>query len=284
MELFGLELDQIFWRRRKLEDAFHGDVWMFKQEYPLTLQEAFVSSGKTLLNGSWVEAARKNRAYLDTLAPMVMGVDGAGEGADRTAIVIRQGRRVVHYEVHDDPVRPMRLAGIVARYVDEMDVDMVFLDVAYGYGCRDRLAEMGYGAKTLAVPFGATPLMPELYRNKRAQMYGFMRDWFEEGGTSIPDEDDFVRDLMMVPGFKLTTSKGLLVLPSKTEIKDDNKGVSPDIADALALTFAFPVKSRGVARSASIGDLDAIRARSPFKSRRKAQKAVRPTKASEYFV
>ena len=284
IEKFGLTEGQVFWRRRKLEDDYNNDEWKFCQEYPLTLQEAFVTSGTTLLDGEKVAVARKYCGYLDTLAPMVMGVDGAGEGADRTALVVRQGRRIVEWEVYNEPVRPMRLAGIIAQKIDTLGLDMVFLDVAYGYGCRDRLAELGYGVKAMAIPFGMTPLMPELYKNKRAQMYGFMKEWFDEEGVSIPDDDMFVRDLMMIPGFELTTTAGLLMLPPKEKIRRDNDGVSPDISDALALTFAFPVKSRGIIRSTTVADIDTVRARSPFKSRRLSQKFVMNPQPSEFYV
>lgn len=284
MELYNLSIDQIFWRRRKLEDEYNNDLWKFLQEYPCCLAEAFQSTGNTLLKPEYVAAARKNQAFLDELAPMVMGVDGSGEGADRTVLVVRQGRRIVEYEVHDEAVKPMRLAGIIARKIDQLGLDMVFLDVAYGYGCRDRLAEMGYGAKTLAVHFGSIPLMPELYRNKRAQMFGFLKDWFEEGGASIPDDDLFVRDLLMVPGFELTTSRGLLTVPPKEKIKKDNDGISPDIADATALTFAFPVRARLSVPRVQTAAPDVVRARSPFKSRRLAQTFVRKDKPSELYI
>ena len=284
IELYGLDMSQIYWRRRKLEDEYNNDLWKFLQEYPCCLAEAFQSSGNTLLKPELVEGARKCRAYLDSLAPMVMGVDGAGEGADRTALVVRQGRRVVDYQVYKDPVKPMRLAGIIAQRIDTLGLDMVYLDVAYGYGCRDRLAEMGYGAKSLAVAFGSEPLMPELYRNKRAQMYGFMKDWFEEGGVSIPDEDIFIRDLLMIPGFELSTSRGLLTLPSKDKIKENNDGLSPDIADALALTFAFPIRARTAQSNLHVATPEVVRARSPFKSRRLAEKFVKKEKTSELYI
>lgn len=284
MELYNLELAQIFWRRRKLEDEYNNDLWKFLQEYPCCLAEAFQSTGDTLLKPEYVEKARKNQAFLDALAPMVMGVDGSGEGAARTALVVRQGRRIVEYEVYDDPVKPMRLAGMIARKIDSMGLDMVFLDVAYGYGCRDRLVEMGYGAKTMAVHFGSEALMPELYRNKRAQMYGFLKDWFEEGGVSIPDEDIFVRDLLMVPGFQLTTSRGLLTLPPKDQIKKDNDGISPDIADGTALTFAFPVRAKSGKSRIEVATPSVVRARSPFKSRRLAETFVKNEKPSELYI
>ena len=284
MEIYGLKIDQIFWRRRKLEDEYNNDLWKFLQEYPCCLAEAFQSTGNSLLKPEIVAAARKTTAYLDGLAPMVMGVDGSGEGADRTALVIRQGRRIVDYEVYDEPVKPMRLAGIIAQKIDKLGLDMVFLDVAYGYGCRDRLVEMGYGAKTTDIHFGSTPLMPELYRNKRAQMYGFLKDWFEDGGVSIPDEDIFVRDLLMIPGFELSTSRGLLTLPSKVDIKKNNEGISPDISDALCLTFAFPVRSRGMQSKIRTAEPSAVRVRSPYTSRRLSQKFVKPDKPSELYV
>jgi hypothetical protein len=404
MEIYELSLDQIYWRRRKLEDEYGGDEWKFIQEYPCVdgdakvmtekglkklrdvcvgdktvqgtvkavmnkgykdcvkittsqgyevvctlkhliatpngfeeaknmkdkavllsdkpfadtvvsvekvgerevfdlsvpetntfnangiivhnccLSEAFVTSGNTLIKGEVLEQARKTQAYLDTLAPKILGVDGAGEGADETALVTRQGRRVVGYEVYKDPVKPMRLAGMIARKIDTEELDMVFLDVSYGYGCRDRLVEMGYGAKTMAIHFGSESLMPELYGNKRAQMYGFMKDWFEEGGVSIPDEDLFIRDLRIIPGFELTTSRGLLSLPAKDKIKKDNDGISPNIADGLALTFAFPVRAKNIKSSISVEKPDVVRARSPFKSRRLAQKFVQTKEPSEFFI
>lgn len=284
MELYDLHIDQIFWRRRKLEDEYNNDLWKFLQEYPCCLAEAFQSTGNTLLKPEYVEAARKAEAFLDTQAPMLLGVDGSGEGSNRTCLTVRQGRRVVEFEVYNEPVRPMRLAGMIARKIDSMGIDMCFLDVAYGYGCRDRLAEMGYGAKALAVHFGSAAIMPELYRNKRAQMYGFMKDWFEEGGVSIPDEDVFVRDLLMVPGFELGTSRGLLTLPNKEKIKKANSGISPDIADSLALTFAFPVMARRSKTRLEVAGPDVVRARSPFKSRRLAQTHVKPKKSSELYI
>ncbi len=284
MDLYGLTIDQIFWRRRKLEDEYNNDLWKFLQEYPCCLAEAFQSTGNTLLKPGVVEAARKAPQILDTMAPMVMGVDGSGEGSNRTALVVRQGRRIVEYEVHNDPVNPMRLAGIVAQKIDKLGLDMAYLDVAYGYGCHSRLAEMGYGAKAMAVHFGSAALMPELYRNKRAQMYGFLKDWFEEGGVSVPDEDIFIRDLLMIPGFEMTTSRGLLTLPPKEKIKADNDGISPDISDALALTFAFPIRARNAKTRLQVAGPDVVRAHSPFKSRRLAQTHVKSEKPSELYI
>jgi len=59
MELYNLDIAQIFWRRRKLEDEYNNDLWKFLQEYPCCLAEAFQSTGNTLLKPEFVEKARK---------------------------------------------------------------------------------------------------------------------------------------------------------------------------------------------------------------------------------
>ena len=284
MQKYPLTKSHLFWRRRKIEDDFKGRVEKFKQEYPMCLQEAFQTTGDKLLTLSLIETARKYNQGHDLYAPLILGVDGAGQGADQTAWVLRQGRRIVDWRVYDEPVMPMRLAGIIAGLIDSYKIDMTFLDTAYGFGCRDRLQEMGYGAKTMAIHFGSEALMPELYRNKRAQMYGFMKDWFEDGGVNIPDDEIFVRDLLMIPGFKISGSRGLLILPPKEEIRANNEGRSPNCADALALTFAFPIQARAQRSNLATASPDVVRARSPFKSRRLAQTHVRPSRPSEIYV
>ncbi len=284
MDTYDLTLDQVFWRRRKLETDYNNDLWKFKQEYPMYMAEAFVTSGDTLIPGHQIATARKYNATPDEMAPKVLGVDGARSG-DRTVLVLRQGKRIVWYRVYQD-MDQMRLAGIIAKDVDEYDIDMVFLDVAQGYGTRDRLHEMGYSTKVQGVHFGERPINDELYANKRAEMYGFLREWFEEGGADIPDEDDFHNDLLMIPGWKTFGSRGRLQLPSKDDIKKENEGRSPDIGDAAALTLAYPVKGRAFKNRIKTSDINVSRAHSPFKSRRLAHgcDSANKEKPSEYYI
>lgn len=285
MELYDLDMDQIFWYRRKLHTTFNGDEWKLKQEYPCSLQEAFQTSGDSLIPSGLIQTARTYDAFRDPNKAIVMGVDGAGSGSDETAWVIRQGKKVLEYKTYKEEVAPMRLAGIIAQKIDSIGVDMVFLDVAYGYGCRDRLKEMGYMQNTMAIHFGQKPLMDELYRNKRAEMAGFMQEWFEEGGADIPEKEEFARDIHMIPGFKRTGSRGLLTLPPKEDIKEENGGQSPNCFDALALTFAYPVKPKRKPSNVTVEKPNVVRARSPFKSRRLSQKFVRQNdKPSELYV
>jgi len=282
MDQYGLDLQQIYWRRRKLEDDFSNDIWKFRQEYPMDLMDAFVTSGEMMIKPEYVDFARKNCDMdPDPLTPIILGVDGADSG-DRTALVLRQGKKILAYWVYTE-MKPMRLAGIIAGLIDKFEIDMVFLDIAYGYGCRDRLRELGYGQKTQTVHFGEAALEPEVYRNKRAQMYGYLKEWFEEGGSSIPNDNLFCRDILMMPKMEQSGSRGLLILPSKLTIRKDNGGISPDIADAAALTFAYPVLRRQAAARVMVASLNSKQV-SVFKTKRRMMSIGRTEKPSELFV
>jgi hypothetical protein len=68
-----------------------------------------------------------------------------------------------------------------------------------------------------------------------------VRDWFKEGETRIPDDDNFEMDLLCIPEAKENSSGRFFMADKKTIKKQFGK--SPDIYDALALTFAYPVRS-----------------------------------------
>ena len=252
------------------------------------LSEAFVASGDRLIKPEWVEQARKHEIKTpDENAPRILGVDGAGEsGADRTVLVLRQGKKILWYRVYRE-MNPMRLAGIIAKDIDEWYIDMVFADKAYGDGAVSRLHELGYRNCVQGVHFGEEALDPELYLNKRAQMYGYLKEWFEEGGADIPNEEEFVSDILSIPGFVRSGSRGRYKLPPKEELRADNGGKSPDISDAASLTFAYPVRAKRRQSMLRGMDIDSARAISPFKSRRGATVNLRQNggdRPSEFFL
>ena len=79
-----------------------------------------------------------------------------------------------------------------------------------------------------------------MWGNKRAEMWGAMRDWLKS--ASLPMDRALKNDL--VGPMKKPNSAGTIFLEGKKEMK--SRGLaSPDAADALAVTFAFPVASRG---------------------------------------
>ncbi len=132
----------------------------------------------------------------------------------------------------------MEVAGLVKKKLDG-GIDFAFIDViGIGAGVVDRLREMGYGAKIIPVNAGDTALDDAAYRNKRAEMYGELRDWLRDQPAVLPDDDALEADLCAAR-YKFT-SKSQYQLEDKEELKK-RLGRSPDRADALALTFAQPV-------------------------------------------
>ena len=239
MELYKLDMQQMAWRHKKKQSYVSEGKsdWMFKQEYPATLQEAFQASGDPFIPQELIWAARK-RKVRDQGAEIVIGLDCSGEGADRTVLGIRKGKELQCYYVWNR-IKPMELVGKIANFIKKYSPAMVFIDKAYGWAIADRLHELGY-KNVRCVDFGSGASNP-VYLNKRTEMIFDVRTWLEEGG-SIPDNDEIHADLACMPKEEVTSSQRLK-FPPKEKIKKDY-GLSPDIFDMLALTLAFPVYSR----------------------------------------
>ena len=132
----------------------------------------------------------------------------------------------------------MEVAGYVIDAIEQFKPALVCIDEGgLGAGVVDRLKEQRY--KIRGVNFGNKAKNQIMWGNKRAEMWGAMRDWLKTG--SVP-ADRFLKSDMIGPKTK-PDSKGTLFLESKKDMR--SRGLaSPDAADAIAVTFAFPVASR----------------------------------------
>jgi hypothetical protein len=234
-ELYNLDNEQLMFRRLKITDL--GSEHAFKQEYPCNIDEAFIASGDALIKTENVIKARMSHLKAPN-SPLIMGVDPARDG-DRTAIAFRRGREFPAVYTKEN-MDQMLLAGLIAQLIDKHNPVKCFIDVAHGYGCIDRLNELGYRSIVQGVHFGERALEPDLYFNKRVEMWMNLRDWFNDE-VNIPDKDEIQKDLLVMPDY-LQTSSGKYKLVAKDEIRK-KLGASPDIGDAMALTFAYPVNS-----------------------------------------
>ena len=167
-------------------------------------------------------------------APIVLGVDVAWEGDDRSCIYLRQGLFSKCLGVWSN-IDNMRLGGLVNQFWSEHKADAVFIDVGWGSGVIDFLR--GMGRSPIPVNFGGSSLSLE-YANKRTEMWLETRKWLEGGGM-IERNDDLIEDLISPEYYFLPNGKK--ILEQKKLMK--KRGLrSPDLGDALALTFAFPVQ------------------------------------------
>jgi hypothetical protein len=210
-------------------DSSQAHVEVYGQ-FPNEGDDQFISIGV-------VDEAMKRAKHMDQSAPIVIGVDPARFGADATVIAVRQGRDIVKLIRHrgDDT---MTVVGHVIDAIEEFKPTLVNIDEGgLGAGVVDRLKEQRF--KVRGVNFGNKAKNPIMYGNKRAEMWGDMRDWLKT--ASVPN-DRFLKSDLISPKMK-PDSRGTIYLESKKDMKARGLA-SPDAADAIALTFAYPVASR----------------------------------------
>lgn len=238
-QLYGLDDGQIVWMRSKIME-FKGSVRLFNQEYPATAAIAFQTSGEnSFISPELVMKARK--ATAPNTGAKVGGLDPARFGDDRTAYIVRHGRKAFNLRTWEKK-DTMEVAGIAAKLIKEDGLQRLFIDVGgLGAGVVDRLREMGLGDKITAVNGGEKPIDEELYYNKRAEMWGEMHEWLKEQPVQIPDDDALHADLTSIQHKYDSLTR--LQMEKKEDMK--KRGLrSPDLADALALTFAYPVMEK----------------------------------------
>jgi phage terminase large subunit-like protein len=211
----------------------------FRQEM---LCDFMASTDNTLISLDTAMGASKR--YIEerqrSFAPVILGVDVAHEGGDRCVIFPRQGLQAFEYEAL--PGLPEKTFwSKVATAIQKHKADACFVDTTGGYGGEvvSRLNDAGFAA--MGVVFSDKP-DNERFLNRRAEMWFKMAEWLREG--SIPNQSALVSELC-APTYHNNNASMRLQLEGKKDIRE-RIGVSPDIADALAITFAYPVAPRHV--------------------------------------
>lgn len=221
----------IQWAKEQIEKWGRNNPWVivnvFGQFPP--------SSLNSLLGVEEVNASMKRRA-LETdynFAQKRLGVDVARFGDDRTVIFPRQGLMAFKpAEMRD--ARSNDIAARIAQAKAKWGSELELIDGTGGFGSGvvDALIQAGHAP--LEVHFSGKAI-DNRYANKRAEMWFNMAEWVKRGGC-LPNIPELVRELTE-PTY--TFQNGKFLLEPKDQIKD-RVGYSPDLADALALTFALP--------------------------------------------
>lgn len=244
-QMFGLSNEQMYWRRNKILEL--GSLRKFKQEYPATANEAFVSSE---VEGAFISPAavlRARKRKVQGGGPLIMGVDPAGAGGDRFSVAFRRGMCVEKVIYRNKVDTPEALAWLLSLIETEKP-DKVFIDQG-GLGAPiismlrshspaiSRLVEgVNFGGTSqhkLALPKVAGP------KRRREEMWLRSKQWLEQDeAVSIPDMDELQTDATSV--WVMQDLNNDLKLSSKIDMR--KKGIrSPDTWDAVVLTFASSV-------------------------------------------
>lgn len=221
----------------------HGDD---SDEARIEVKGEFPRQGdKQFISRDVVEMAIEREIVTDDYAPLVMGIDIARFGDDKTVFRWRQGRDArsipaVMLKGKDN----MEVANEAAHWIDKLNPDAVCIDAGNGTGVIDRLKEMGY--RVHEVWFGSKSEDPE-YFNKRTEIWARMRDAL--GGMCIDGNAD-LKDDLVGPMYDFGKGGDKVMLETKEQMK--KRGLaSPDHGDALALTFAVKVARRDLRASKS---------------------------------
>jgi hypothetical protein len=172
--------------------------------------------------------------------PKVMGVDVARFGDDQTCFVVRQGPKVVEIKSFKG-LNTMEVAARVAEFQAIHLCKQIHVDaIGVGAGTYDRCKELGLPVIEVNVSTRSTD--PKRYCNLRSQIWGEMKDWINNGAdlpySAREKESNLSAELTSMEYFY--NNKMQLQLMSKRDLKKMGHN-SPDIADALSLTFASTV-------------------------------------------
>jgi len=209
-----------------------------------------VNQGDTkLISAKDVRKAQENK-IMNSTSPLIIGVDIARFGDDKTVMCYRKGRycfKLKEYS-HLDTVE---LANLLTASIKEEMPARIFLDMGNtGAGVYDILKDRGFAKTVRGINFGGKAINSDRYYNKRAEMWAEANEWLKsEQPVQLVDDDELLDDLCSVN--KMYDSSGRLQLESKDKVKE-RIGRSPDKADAFVLTFAEPVYDVGKVKTIGI--------------------------------
>ena len=137
----------------------------------------------------------------------------------------------------------VEVANRATFFIRQYKPARLFIDAGgVGGGVVDILNDRGFRRVVRPIMFGGKALADDRYHNRRAEMWDELRIWLSgEQRVQLPNDENLANELCAVN--KKYDSRGRLQLEEKEEIKK-RLGKSPDMADALALTFAEPVFER----------------------------------------
>ena len=164
--------------------------------------------------------------------PRVCGVDVARFGSDLTVFTIRQGPKlldVVEYSGLDT----LEVAAYLVDYYHKWQPQTIFVDaIGIGAGVYDQAKN--FGLPVVEVVVSQKSSNPKEYFNLRSQLWGEMRDWLHNGASVPPNQKLKSQLTAMTYSYN---NKLQIQLANKKDLKKQGLE-SPDIPDALSLTFA----------------------------------------------
>lgn len=190
---------------------------------------------RQLISTEAVEKAMNFESEGFEFMPKVMGCDIARFGENSSTICIRQGRKVFDIEVLPKQDL-MTTAHCIAESMKKHRPIQTFVDGSgIGAGVVDKLRQLNF--QVVDVNGGNSSINPR-FLNKRAEMWWCLKEAIEGDGMELPKDAKLKEELTCLEYDY--SDKGRIRLDRKSDIMEQF-GFSPDRADALAYTYAYPI-------------------------------------------
>lgn len=244
------------------EDPRKGDAWYRHQCEildPVIVAQEIDRDYESSVSNSWVPsdivqaAMSKGPADVKPVGGLRVGIDVARFGDDKTVFTFRRGRVLIKQVV----LKKLDVTEVAARAKAEIDAfnekpQQIAVDViGIGAGVADILRGWfpdktvnNKTTKTVVDVNSALRMSDGQNYNLRAFVWREMREWLKT--ASIPNDQELKSQLTAL---RYSFRAGELLMEAKEDAK--KRGVkSPDQADSLALTFAYPTVERANAPKA----------------------------------
>jgi phage terminase large subunit len=197
------------------------------------LGEFAMREDDTLIPAELVDSAMSRDVVMDEKEPLLFGIDVARFGDDRSILCRRRGNVVIDFKRWQG-LDLMQLTGAIVNEATVEKPDEICVDsIGLGSGVADRLRELGYVVRDVNVS-EASAMNPQAAK-LRDDLWLQVKDWLNKRACKLPRDDD-LRQELVAPTYTFT-SNGRVKVEGKAEMK--RRGMrSPDLADALCLTFA----------------------------------------------
>ena len=222
------------------------------EDYVDRLRETFASSAgwvERYLEGDWNATTGMGGAFhvfswgmirgaserdVKMGEPVEMGVDVARGGTDNTVVFLRRGSAAMMLLDRNDIGDTMKVAEIVKTFIMRYEPTTVRVDaIGIGAGVADRLTQW-FGYKIKHFIAGGKAVDKERFFNARSEATWLLRERFENGDISIPDDPELKGQLSSIR-YSMSADRQIAI-----EKKEDmrKRGMSsPDKLDALMLAF-----------------------------------------------
>lgn len=187
----------------------------------------------TMIPLGWVLKARERELAYEDSDRVIMGIDVARFGDDKSTIGVRRGNSLTRLEQfkHVDVHALSKAAQMVA---DEEKPEFIKVDVVgIGAGVADNLRAWGYKAIDFVAQGRA--FATEKFVNRRTEAWYNTREKFRKNEINLPKGDEIMVGQLTSPRYEFDVS-GRYKLEAKDRIKE-RLGYSPDIADVIVMCF-----------------------------------------------